>query len=201
MTQAAENLFDIGAHPQRPRKPRPQKAAGAFLTIGELADQLQIEQHVLRFWESKFPQIQPLKRAGGRRYYRPDDVALLERIQMLLYRDGYTIRGVQNLLAAEAGGQIPTGVIHPFTPPVKEPSAFTTNLQRLEALTTVDEALAASGRMLFKEMNLLAAANESSTAPVENQNDPDHIRIRRDDLQKLVSELVELRRMLAADSE
>ena len=74
------------------------KAPDAFRTISEVADELDIPQHVLRFWESRFPQIKPMKRAGGRRYYRPDDVDLLRGIKHLLYGEGYTIRGVQRIL-------------------------------------------------------------------------------------------------------
>src|SRR5260370_23023008 len=74
------------------------KAPNAFRTNSEVADDLDIPQHVLRFWESRFPQIKPMKRAGGRRYYRPDDVDLLRGIQHLLYGEGYTIRGVQRIL-------------------------------------------------------------------------------------------------------
>lgn len=79
-------------------RPRPPKAAGAFRTISEVADELDVPQHVLRFWETRFTQIKPLKRAGGRRYYRPEDVNLLRRIRELLYQQGYTIKGVQKLL-------------------------------------------------------------------------------------------------------
>ena len=78
---------------------RPAKGAAAFRTIGEVAGELNLPAHVLRFWEAKFPQLKPLKRGGGRRYYRPEDVALLRRIKQCLYQDGYTIRGVQRLLA------------------------------------------------------------------------------------------------------
>src|SRR5262249_39921319 len=77
---------------------RPAKSAAAFRTISEVAQELEVPQHVLRFWESKFNQIRPLKRGGGRRYYRPEDVALLRRIRQCLYDDGYTIKGVQRLL-------------------------------------------------------------------------------------------------------
>ena len=70
-----------------------------------MADELHIPQHVLRFWETKFPQVKPLKRGGGRRYYRPDDIALLRRISDLLYIQGYTIKGVQRLLR-EGGGRL-----------------------------------------------------------------------------------------------
>src|SRR5215475_8680344 len=77
---------------------RVEKSAQAFRTISEVADELDVPQHVLRFWETKFPQIRPLKRGGGRRYYRPEDVDLLRRVSQLLYREGYTIKGVQRLL-------------------------------------------------------------------------------------------------------
>jgi DNA-binding transcriptional MerR regulator len=84
---------------------RLKKAPNAFRTISEVADDLHIPQHVLRFWETKFPQVKPLKRGGGRRYYRPDDIALLRRISDLLYIQGYTIKGVQRLLR-EGGGKL-----------------------------------------------------------------------------------------------
>jgi DNA-binding transcriptional MerR regulator len=74
------------------------KAPDAFRTISEVADELDIPQHVLRFWETRFVQIKPMKRSGGRRYYRPDDVDLLKGIRRLLYGEGYTIRGVQRIL-------------------------------------------------------------------------------------------------------
>ena len=77
---------------------RAEKSADAFRTITEVADLLDVQQHVLRFWETKFTQIKPMKRAGGRRYYRPEDVRLLQAIRRLLHQEGYTIRGVQKLL-------------------------------------------------------------------------------------------------------
>lgn len=80
---------------------RKQKSDGAFRTISEVADDLGVQQHVLRFWETKFTQVRPLKRGGGRRYYRPEDIDLLRSIQHLLYTDGYTIKGVQKMLKSE----------------------------------------------------------------------------------------------------
>jgi DNA-binding transcriptional MerR regulator len=74
------------------------KSQAAFRTISEVADELDVAQHVLRFWESKFPQVRPLKRGGGRRYYRPEDIDLLRDIRSLLYDEGYTIKGAQKLL-------------------------------------------------------------------------------------------------------
>ena len=91
---------------------RTKKAAGAFRTISEVADELHIPQHVLRFWETKFAQIRPLKRGGGRRYYRPDDIALLRRIADLLYIQGYQIKGVQRLLR-EGGGRLADNIPPP----------------------------------------------------------------------------------------
>lgn len=82
-----------------------RKSEHAFRTIGELAGELGVPQHILRYWETRFPQLRPLQRAGNRRYYRPDDVALARKIHRLLNQDGYTIRGVQQLLArGEAAG-------------------------------------------------------------------------------------------------
>jgi len=86
-------------------------SAGALWTIGELAEDIGRPQHILRYWETRFPQLRPLTRAGNRRYYRPDDVALVRRIHSLLTEQGYTIRGVQKLLAAERLGRAkPPGV-------------------------------------------------------------------------------------------
>ena len=75
-----------------------EKSADAFRTISEVAEDLDLPQHVLRFWETRFPQIKPMKRGGGRRYYRPDDIELLKGIRFLLYTRGFTIKGVQRIL-------------------------------------------------------------------------------------------------------
>jgi DNA-binding transcriptional MerR regulator len=80
-----------------------EKAPGAFRTIGELSEELGVAQHILRYWETKFPQLRPLQRAGNRRYYRPADVDLARRIHRLLTQDGYTVRGVQKLLRDKLG--------------------------------------------------------------------------------------------------
>jgi DNA-binding transcriptional MerR regulator len=80
------------------------KAPGAFLTIGELSTELGVAQHILRYWETKFPQLKPLQRAGNRRYYRPDDVELARRINRLLNEEGYTVRGVQKVLRQRDNG-------------------------------------------------------------------------------------------------
>jgi DNA-binding transcriptional MerR regulator len=100
-----------------------RKSASAYRTISEVADDLHVPQHVLRFWETKFPQIRPLKRGGGRRYYRPEDILLLRRIGDLLYIQGYTIKGVQRLLregGAEGGA---AGELDPAEAEAPEPPA------------------------------------------------------------------------------
>ncbi len=83
-----------------------EKAADAFRTISEVADDLDLPQHVLRFWETRFNQIRPMKRGGGRRYYRPQDVDLIRGIRHLLYDEGYTIKGVQRILKESGVGQV-----------------------------------------------------------------------------------------------
>jgi DNA-binding transcriptional MerR regulator len=171
----------------RLRRRRLQKAPGAFLTIGEVADQLAVEQHVLRFWESKFPQIQPVKRAGGRRYYRPEDLALLTRIQTLLYRDGYTIRGVQQLFESEAAlsGHGTTRVHRGVT---------ADDGQARAVVTALNSSLATTGE-------LLAAANEpGSTAQmaVPTTADDNFVRVPREKIHQLVDQLLELRRLVSA---
>ncbi|WP_431304754.1 MerR family transcriptional regulator [Sediminicoccus sp. BL-A-41-H5] len=108
-------------------RPRLRKSAQAFRTISEAAEQLNVPQHVLRFWETKFPQLKPLKRAGGRRYYRPEDLALLKRISDLLYTQGYTIKGVQRLLD-EGEPELPLGE------PAPEESALAQILAELDAI-------------------------------------------------------------------
>lgn len=84
------------------------KSAEAFRTIGEVADDLDVPKHVLRFWEGKFPQIKPMKRGGGRRYYRPEDMELLRGIRHLLHAEGYTIKGVQKIFREHGIDQVKT---------------------------------------------------------------------------------------------
>ena len=115
--------------PDDPAAPRlrAKKAPNAFRTISEVADELHIPQHVLRFWETKFAQIKPLKRGGGRRYYRPDDITLLKRISDLLYIQGYTIKGVQRLLR-EGGGELSEDI-----PPATEAERQAAETERSDA--------------------------------------------------------------------
>ena len=123
-------IADAGRH-------RLRKAPTAFRTISEVAEELRIPQHVLRFWETKFPQLKPLKRGGGRRYYRPEDIALLRRIADLLYTQGYTIKGVQRLL--REGGLDPGAEPDPPEPG----DALRAAIEALEDLAEELHALAA----------------------------------------------------------
>jgi len=101
--QAVQNIPGRRSLKKAEKKQSVAKAPSAFRTISEVANELKVEQHVLRFWESKFRQIQPLKRGGGRRYYRPEDIDLIKNIHHLLYNEGYTIKGVQKLLQSTRG--------------------------------------------------------------------------------------------------
>ncbi len=125
---------------------RPRKAPTAFRTISEVADELQIPQHVLRFWESKFAQLKPLKRGGGRRYYRPEDIALLRRISDLLYTQGYTIKGVQRVLRDGTLEEAGTPELPLEDPPALEgPEAVRAALDELESIARELRALAGGG--------------------------------------------------------
>jgi DNA-binding transcriptional MerR regulator len=162
---------------------RPKKAPNAFRTISEVADELHIPQHVLRFWETKFPQVKPLKRGGGRRYYRPDDIALLRRISDLLYIQGYTIKGVQRLLR-EGGGKLSDNI----PPPSPDEQA--------EAL---EEQAAPASRDPELPIPELAAAPPGSEQPQRSsprpRTDPEAERLRAV-LVRTLRELEELRALL-----
>jgi DNA-binding transcriptional MerR regulator len=119
-----------------------RKSEQAFRTIGELAAELGVPQHILRYWETRFPQLKPLQRAGNRRYYRAADVALAQRIHRLLSQDGYTIRGVQQLLAGSSGAEDEQGAAAAVAPPLTAPEAET-HFPRDE-LRAIRESLAAA---------------------------------------------------------
>ena len=125
------------------------KAPDAFRTIGELSAELGVAQHILRYWESKFPQLRPLQRAGNRRYYRPADVALARRIHALLNSQGYTVRGVQQVLEAKANGDPEPVLAAPVPAPVAPvPVASVATAQEsgiaLERLVGLRDRLAAA---------------------------------------------------------
>jgi DNA-binding transcriptional MerR regulator len=103
------------------------KEAGALKTIGELSEELGVAQHILRYWETKFPQLRPMQRAGNRRYYRPADVDLAQRIHRLLSEEGYTVRGVQKLLRDRSGqvshlpAPVPAPALEAVAPATEQP--------------------------------------------------------------------------------
>ncbi len=126
------------------------KSPGAFRTISEVSNDLEVPPHVLRFWETKFPQIKPLKRGGGRRYYRPEDVSLLRQIRQLLHNDGYTIKGVQRLLKEGAlKNTDQSGVVTANkSDKQKQPENSTTSSQEKAALRLIVDELQALRKLL-----------------------------------------------------
>jgi DNA-binding transcriptional MerR regulator len=110
------------------------KTAEAFRTISEVADELEVPKHVLRFWEGRFPQIRPMKRGGGRRYYRPEDLALLRGICRLLHAEGYTIKGVQKILREQGIDQVKQLGTEPAVPaPAEAPAKKSSRIERPRA--------------------------------------------------------------------
>lgn len=153
---------------------RSKKSAGAFRTISEVAESLNVQQHVLRFWETKFTQVKPLKRGGGRRYYRPEDVALLEKIHHLLYTEGYTIKGVQKLLREVGKAQILQGT-------VARPAAGVTVAQPVQ-------------------QQQVAVQQAPKPQPIQQQPQPGKFTpAQRVALESVLSELLELRSLVRAD--
>lgn len=146
--------------------PSTQKSAQAFRTISEVAAELDVPQHVLRFWESKFSHVKPMKRGGGRRYYRPEDVDLLRGIRSLLYEDGFTIKGVQKVFR-EHGVRFVSNVTKPGSDrsPIARKSAQMKPLAYVEHEAeqgAVDESLRQKGRELSDQQRkqLNEALNE-----------------------------------------
>jgi DNA-binding transcriptional MerR regulator len=152
---------------QGPRS-RPKKAPNAFRTISEVADDLHIPQHVLRFWETKFPQVRPLKRGGGRRYYRPDDIELLRRIADLLYTQGYTIKGVQRLLR-EGGGQLSDDI----PPPTADERAAA---EAEKAALSPDDPLLIPALELLSSPPASTQTARSASAP-RSHEEPERLRV------------------------
>ena len=137
---------------------RSGKSSAAFRTISEVAQRLDVPQHVLRFWETKFGQVRPLKRGGGRRYYRPEDIALLERIRILLYDEGYTIKGVQRLLREGGAKAVVANVV--ANGEVREGIATAEAAAPVEAQTPPTEPVAAPSLAPAKRTTLEDLAKE-----------------------------------------
>ena len=153
------------------------KSPEAFRTISEVAEALAVPQHVLRFWESRFPQIKPMKRGGGRRYYRPDDVDLLRAIKRLLYDEGYTIKGVQKMLREQGAGSLARSE----APEIAEPAPVAAAPMRIEPVLRRAEP---------------AAANDAPpliTAPKVAEPAPAALALRADEIAELRAILTDLR--------
>ncbi|MFT8418789.1 MAG: MerR family transcriptional regulator [Acetobacter sp.] len=171
-----------------------EKGPHAFRTISEVADELHVPQHTLRLWETQFHQVRPLKRGGGRRYYRPDDVALLSQIADLLYNQGYTAKGVQRLLreGALATAQAPTAVVsvedvdHAASPPENLPDAPVT-----------DDAVVVDYQQIAAVAAELPAAVEAGLEQALVQVMEQNVRL-RSDLADVLVELEAIRRKILA---
>jgi len=160
---------------------RIEKAPDAFRTISEVSDGLDVPQHVLRFWEAKFAQVKPLKRAGGRRYYRPDDIDLLKGIRALLYGEGFTIKGVQKVLREQGARHVAEmGRVG-----VKEASARRDGLVGPEDVAPMPEPLFGRGEPTLEQVNL-SAENPSEVLLAEQ----------RERLEGVLDELLNLREIL-----
>jgi DNA-binding transcriptional MerR regulator len=151
-----------------------EKSPEAFRTISEAADELDLPQHVLRFWETRFATIKPLKRGGGRRYYRPDDVLLLKGIRHLLYDQGFTIKGVQRILKDQGARHVAAigngGAVEPLPPP------------------TVDDEMEAAVDLADGEDDMVPVVSLSNGLEI---NDSD-----RDRLNGVLRDLLECKRLL-----
>ena len=181
-----------------------EKAPDAFRTISEVAEEINVPQHVLRFWESRFAQIRPMKRGGGRRYYRPDDVDLLRGVRHLLYGEGYTIRGVQRILREEgiafvqnvwrAGSEAP--------PPETDEDGADDDTPQEGA----DEAAKQSQERLLRALSpsrpgdLAKATNAARREPTMTSGEPS-LQVtgeERRKLQTVLEELIDCRRLIDA---
>jgi DNA-binding transcriptional MerR regulator len=176
------------------------KAPDAFRTISEVADEIDVPQHVLRFWESRFAQIRPMKRGGGRRYYRPDDVDLLRGVRQLLYGEGYTIRGVQRILRDEGAAFVQNvwraGAEPPPPPDAdddREGSAERVSEPRLEtelSLFSIASGAGEAGPTERREPTLVAAASIKPSAATGE--------LLKGTLRSVLEDLVDCRRLINA---
>jgi len=146
------------------------KAPDAFRTISEVSQDLDVPQHVLRFWETRFSQIRPMKRGGGRRYYRPDDVDLLRGIRHLLYGEGYTIRGVQRILR-EQGVKFVQAIWHSGIAPQPPERDDDASANDFSSPPSPDDAVAERGRKLFSLLPSLLAQEEGTASVAERLAD------------------------------
>ena len=154
------------------------KSESAFRTISEVAEELGVQQHVLRFWETKFSQIKPMKRGGGRRYYRPEDVAVVKKIHSLLYVEGYTIKGVQKLLKGTSKSQV-----------VAE--------QKAPAQAAPEQKTQAHGRNLPQ---IKVQEQQVAVAPEEKSGEAEQIMVLKSVLDELLEMREQVKQLLSDDS-
>ena len=189
--------MSAGAFPAKDPAPSAgTKSPSAFRTITEVASELDLPQHVLRFWETKFPQIRPMKRRGGRRYYRPEDVVLLREVRRLLYVEGYTIRGVQKLLRQQSRRAL-------ARPPMRPEGAEEGEWEEPDDEAVGEEAsasaaAAAPGLAEAAPLTPLEAAAEAAapSQPPKWRRDMEMSTVLRKELYTLLCELEELRALL-----
>lgn len=170
---------------------RVEKSPTAFRTISEVADELRIPQHVLRFWETKFPQIRPMKRGGGRRYYRPEDMVLLRQISQLLYEQGFTIRGVQKLMRERGLKKAGDNWLDGFDAADAAPDLQPSLIEDATYIEGQDDHLA------MDSSNLSSHLDRRETPPVRSDLKPE---LNRQGLKQILGELVILRDRLRAIS-
>ncbi|MGI3902502.1 MAG: MerR family transcriptional regulator [Janthinobacterium lividum] len=173
-----------------------EKSAEAYRTISEVAEDLKLPQHVLRFWETRFPQVKPLKRAGGRRFYRPGDVALLRSIKTLLYGQGYTIKGVQRMLREQG----PRSIVEACVPGSGTPARRRPPLKHDEDDGKPIGNIQSGGRPVGPGESaalpdLSRPLSSASDGPLEAASDPSGF---RDLVQAVAADLTECRRLIAA---
>jgi DNA-binding transcriptional MerR regulator len=168
------------------------KSSEAFRTITEVAEGLDLPQHVLRFWETRFAQIKPLKRAGGRRYYRPEDVQLITAIRRLLYDEGFTIRGVQRLLREKGAKAITAGTVPPLplSTEARDAAKSPERLASEEQIPSADELLSTANGM-DPHHNANGSRQEHDHAAAAPRQRIDHRA-----LQSILQELDECKRIL-----
>lgn len=167
-----------------------KKHPGAFRTISEVAEEIHVPQHVLRFWETRFKQVQPVKRSGGRRYYRTEDISLLQYISELLYTQGYTIKGVQRLLEEDFS---------------KFNTKKTDTDQELQNGNDIDVSSSIASQEMPPEQSEKADMNDEKLSPKSVANTLEVTRLKEENklliysLKTILSELQELRKIIAAE--
>ena len=180
-----------------------EKAPDAFRTISEVADEVNVPQHVLRFWESRFAQIRPLKRGGGRRYYRPEDIDLLRGVRHLLYGEGYTIRGVQRILREEGLAFVQSvWRTSAHEPPEAdeaddEPQASAATREEPQFFAKPSSRLQPEPSAVWPEPQLQSPTPTLQSSPAVPPP-PQHAGAEREKLRAILDELQECRRVLEA---